>query len=114
MVSGNAIRGTRVGGRPAGCPEHGEPVPRQFVDYWCVNGHHTRPSFSLRADIPETWECRRCGLPAGTDRESPPEPPTSRPFKTHLAYVMERRSPEDGEALLAEALASLRASRGET
>ncbi|GAA4895473.1 RNA polymerase binding protein RbpA [Stackebrandtia albiflava] len=111
MVSGNAIRGTRVGGRPASMPERGEPAPRQFVDYWCANGHQTRPSFAIRAEIPTTWECRRCGLPAGTDPESPPERPTSRPYKTHLAYVMERRSAAEGEALLAEALANLRASR---
>jgi hypothetical protein len=109
---GNAIRGSRVGGRPSSMPEHGEPVARQFVDYWCANGHQTRPSFSLRAEVPQSWDCRRCGLPAGTDRENPPEPPTQRPFKSHIAYVMERRSTADGEALLAEALANLRASRG--
>ncbi|WP_415646479.1 RNA polymerase-binding protein RbpA [Stackebrandtia soli] len=113
MVSGNAIRGTRVGGGSPSVPERGEPAPRQFVDYWCVNGHQTRPSFSVRAQIPETWECRRCGLPAGTDRDAPPEPPVQRPYKTHVAYVMERRSAEEGEQLLAEALAALRARRGE-
>jgi hypothetical protein len=34
------------------------------------------------------------------------------PYKTHLAYVKERRSAEDGEAILDEALAALRARRG--
>ena len=34
------------------------------------------------------------------------------PYKTHLAYVKERRSVEDGEAILDEALAALRARRG--
>jgi len=33
------------------------------------------------------------------------------PYKTHLAYVRERRNVEDGEAILAEALAKLRASK---
>lgn len=112
MVSGHAIRGSRVGGKPASMPEQGIPAQRQFVDYWCANGHQTRPSFSIRAEVPQLWECRQCGLPAGTDAEAPPEPPSQRPFKTHVAYVMERRSAEDGEALLAEALANLRASRG--
>jgi hypothetical protein len=30
------------------------------------------------------------------------------PYKTHLAYVKERRSDADGEAILAEALGRLR------
>jgi hypothetical protein len=33
--------------------------------------------------------------------------------QTHLAYVKERRSEADGDALLEEALARLRARRGE-
>lgn len=35
-------------------------------------------------------------------------PPRTEPYKTHLAYVRERRSDADGEAILAEALAKLR------
>ena len=34
------------------------------------------------------------------------------PYKTHLAYVKERRSEEEAESLLAEALDQLRARRG--
>jgi hypothetical protein len=37
----------------------------------------------------------------------------SEPYKTHLAYVKERRTHEEGEAILEEALAALRARRGE-
>jgi len=33
------------------------------------------------------------------------------PYKTHLAYVKERRSDEDGAALLEEALQKLKARR---
>jgi hypothetical protein len=33
------------------------------------------------------------------------------PYKTHLAYVKERRSDADGDAILAEALERLRADR---
>ncbi|CAM5734648.1 RNA polymerase-binding protein RbpA [Streptomyces badius] len=59
---------------------------------------------------------RRCRTPgtaraaasAGQDKDSPPDPPRTEPYKTHLAYVRERRSDEDGEAILAEALAKLR------
>jgi RNA polymerase-binding protein len=112
VASGNAIRGSRVGAGPVRWSERGEQAPRQSITYWCANGHATQPSFSADAQIPALWECPRCGLPAGTDQERPPEPPRSEPYKTHLAYVKERRSDADGAALLAEALARLQQRRG--
>ncbi|HET8642449.1 MAG TPA: RNA polymerase-binding protein RbpA [Pseudonocardiaceae bacterium] len=112
MASGNAIRGTRVGAGPMGESERGEAAPRRRVSYWCANGHETRPSFALEAEVPEYWDCPRCGLPAGTECESPPAAPRTEPYKTHLAYVKERRSDTDGAAILEEALARLREQRG--
>jgi hypothetical protein len=47
------------------------------------------------------------------DALNPPAPPRNEPYKTHLAYVKERRSDKDGAQLLDEALASLRARRGQ-
>lgn len=38
----------------------------------------------------------------------PPAAPRNAPYMTHLGYVRQRRSPEDGEMLLNEALAKLR------
>jgi hypothetical protein len=55
------------------------------------------------------WECSGCGLPAGQDRDNPPERVAVVPFKTHLDYVRERRSDAEAEILLAEALARVRA-----
>ena len=108
MVSGNAIRGTRVGAGPVRWTERGDQAPRQSVTYWCANGHETEPSFAAEVAPPALWDCPRCGLPAGQDQAAPPEPPRPEPYKTHLAYVKERRSDADGEALLAEALERLR------
>lgn len=111
MAGGNAIRGTRVGAGPVGESERGEAAPRRSVSYWCVNGHESRPSFALEAEVPETWDCPRCGLPAGKDQQKPPDAPRNEPYKTHLAYVKERRSDADGQAILEEALAKVRARR---
>jgi len=108
MAGGNAIRGSRVGAGPMGEAERGEAAPRQRIAFWCSNNHETHPSFSDEALIPETWDCPRCGFPAGRDKDNPPAPPKVEPYKTHLAYVRERRNAEDGEAILAEALAKLR------
>ena len=91
--------------------ERGESAPRVWVSFWCANRHETRPSFASDAAVPDSWECPRCGYPAGTDESNPPAPPRVEPYKTHLAYVKERRSDADGEAILAEALAKLRAQR---
>jgi RNA polymerase-binding protein len=109
VSSGNAIRGSRVGAGPMGEAERGEAAPRVRVSFFCCNGHETVPSFATDALIPELWDCPRCGLPAGKDRSQPPEPPHAEPYKTHLAYVKERRSAHDGAAILAEALQRLRA-----
>jgi hypothetical protein len=111
MSGGNAIRGTRVGAGPMGESERGETAPRARIPYFCANGHETRPSFAADAEIPEFWDCPRCGLPAGREQSAPPAAPRNEPYKTHLAYVKERRSDEDGAAILEEALARLRASR---
>jgi hypothetical protein len=90
--------------------ERGEAAPRVRVSFWCANRHETLPSFACDAAIPDVWECPRCGYPAGRDSENPPGPPRSEPYKTHLAYVKERRSDADGAAILAEALGRLRGS----
>lgn len=111
MAGGNAIRGTRVGAGPMGESERGETAPRQRISYYCASGHVTTPSFAFEAEIPDSWDCPRCGLPAGPDHESPPTAPRTEPYKTHLAYVKERRSDADGAAILEEALDRLRASR---
>jgi hypothetical protein len=111
MAGGNAIRGTRVGAGPMGESERGESAPRRRVSYWCANGHESRPSFAMDAEEPEVWDCPRCGFPAGRDEQSPPAPPRNEPYKTHLAYVKERRSDADGQAILEEALAKLRRQR---
>ena len=111
MAGGNAIRGTRVGAGPMGEAERGESAPRRRIPFFCENGHETRIAFASDADVPEIWDCPRCGQPAGPNRAAPPEPARAEPYKTHLAYVKERRSDADGEAILAEALARLKESR---
>ncbi|HEY5135408.1 MAG TPA: RNA polymerase-binding protein RbpA [Candidatus Nanopelagicales bacterium] len=108
MASGSAIRGSRVGAGPMGEAERGDAAPRHRVTFYCANDHETRPSFATEASVPETWDCPRCGLPAGRDKDNPPAAPKVEPYKTHLAYVKERRSDADGEAILNEALAKLR------
>jgi hypothetical protein len=111
VAGGSAIRGSRVGAGPMGEAERGEAAPRQIVSYFCANGHHTQPSFAVEAVLPDTWDCPRCGLPANRDEENPPPAPKIEPYKTHLAYVKERRSDVEAEEILEEALQLLRDRR---
>ncbi|TGO04578.1 putative electron transport protein [Serinibacter arcticus] len=103
-----------MGAGPMGEAERGDAAPRVWISYWCAAGHETRPSFAddVGTVAPESWDCPRCGLPAGQDRANPPSAPKNEPFKTHLAYVKERRSPAEGAELLEEALGALRRRRG--
>jgi hypothetical protein len=108
MAGGSAIRGSRVGAGPLGESERGEAAPRRRVKFFCSNGHTINVAFSLDAEIPEQWDCPRCGLPASRDAENMLSAPKNEPYKTHLAYVKERRSDTDGHVILAEALMALR------
>lgn len=91
--------------------ERGEAAPRVHISFFCANGHETRPAFAAEAQIPEEWDCPRCGLPANMDSDNPPPPPKITPYKTHLAYVKERRTDEQAKAILDEALQILRDRR---
>ncbi len=104
MAGGSAIRGSRVGSGPLGESERGEAAPRQRVKYYCSNGHTVSVAFALDADVPDQWDCPRCGLPSSRDAGNLLSAPKNEPYKTHLAYVKERRSDEDGMVILAEAL----------
>lgn len=104
MTSETTVRGRMVGAGPMGEPGRGDAAPCIRVSFWCAKRHETRLRFAADAEIPDTWDCLRCGNPAGQNEHDPPALLRAEPYKTHLAYVKERRSPADGEAILAEAL----------
>ncbi|GAA0210992.1 MULTISPECIES: RNA polymerase-binding protein RbpA [unclassified Aeromicrobium] len=110
-MAAGAIRGSRIGSGPMGEAERGEAAPRKAVTYFCINDHQTLLHFALEAEPPESWDCPRCGMPASADSDNRPTAPKTEPYKTHLAYVKERRSEDEAQVILTEALDSLRARR---
>jgi len=95
--------------------DHGFHAERVAVSYWDALGNETVRYFAANLpeeEIPDVIDCPSSGLPAGRDRDNPPEVAKLEPYKTHLAYVKERRTEEEAEALLDEALQKLRARRG--
>ena len=112
---GSAIRGSRVGSGPMGEIDHGIRAERVTVRYWDALGNVTVRHYSADIpddEIPDIIDSPASGLPAGRDEQNPPAPIKNEPYKTHLAYVQERRSAEDAERILDEALERLRSRRG--
>ena len=91
--------------------ERGEAAPRQAVTDFCSHEHRSVVTFAVDAVVPESWDCPRCGFPAGQDEANPPAPPKVEPYKTHLAYVKERRSDAEAANILDEAIQLLRSRR---
>ena len=111
---GSAIRGSSVGAGPMGEQYRGFKSERVERHYYCINGHTQSPQFAAHVDpaeIPDMIDCPNCGLPAGQDKKNPPEILKHEPYKTHLAYVKERRTSDEAKALLDEALSSIKDRR---
>ncbi|WP_159942036.1 MULTISPECIES: RNA polymerase-binding protein RbpA [unclassified Nocardiopsis] len=108
-----ALRGTRLGATSYENDRNTDLAPRQEVTYDCTRGHRFSVTFATEAEIPVEWECRFCGDRALRRDGSGEEPKTAKPVRTHWDMLLERRSMEDLEEVLAERLALLRARRRE-
>ena len=112
---GSAIRGSRVGAGPMGEQDRGYHADRIAISYWDELGNETVRYFAANLpdeEIPDIIDSPSTGLPAGRARENPPKVAKPEPYKTHLAYVKERRTEEEAAQLLDEALQQLRERRG--
>jgi hypothetical protein len=95
--------------------DRGYHADRIQVSYWDELGNETVRYFAANLpdeEIPETIDSPQSGLPAGRDKANPPLVAKLEPYKTHLAYVKERRTEEEQASLLDEAIQQLRARRG--
>lgn len=112
--NGAAIRGSRVGAGPMGEQDNGYQAARVQKTYYCYNNHNFTLAFAATVEIeeiPVEQDCPNCGVPAGLDKDNPPMVAKHEPYKTHLAYVKERRTEAEAKALLDEAVASVRERR---
>ena len=105
MSSSPSIRGARVGAGPMGEKDRGHQVEKVTISFYCANGHVEAE------DIPQEIDCPSCGFPAGRDKENPPLVAKIEPYKTHLAYVKERRTDAEAKQILDEALQLIRERR---
>ena len=114
MTNSASIRGARVGAGPMGEQDRGHHVDRVARYFYCSNNHESVQYFAATVneeEIPVEVDCPHCGLPAGTDKANPPLVAKIEPYKTHLAYVKERRTDEEAAEILDEALQAIRERR---
>ena len=119
-----AVRGSTLSQHSYESDENVIPVETVAHSYHCPAGHVTTLRFAFDADeIPEVWDCPKCGRTAHEDQTKARQaaddgaglslvsPRTSSAGKTHWDMLLERRTVEELEALLAERLEVLRARR---
>ncbi len=111
-MSDRVLRGTRLGAVSYESDRHTEFAPRLRTAYDCPNGHETAMPFAAEADIPPTWECRVCGATALLRDAVQPEAKKGKPARTHWDMLLERRSTDELEEVLAERLAVLHEHQG--
>lgn len=98
------LRGSRLGAVSYENDRNTDLAPRQAADYDCPKGHHFSVPFAAEAEVPETWECRFCGTIALRVGAGAPEPKKTKPVRTHMDMLRERRTTADLEEVLREAL----------
>ncbi|RNL86835.1 RNA polymerase-binding protein RbpA [Halostreptopolyspora alba] len=108
-----ALRGTRLGATSYENDRNTDLAPRQEVTYDCPGGHRFAITFATEAEIPTNWECRYCGDSALLVDGEVPHDKKAKPARTHWDMLLERRSMEDLEEVLAERLELLRERRRE-
>ena len=106
------IQGVRLAAHPptlAVVRPDTEYEPRQRHLYTCTLGHETTVVFHAVAVPPPVWDCAVCPSVATHETAADGEAaePARRP-KTHLEQLHSRRSEEELEALLSEALSNYR------
>lgn len=106
-----ALRGTRLGATSYENDRNTDLAPRQEVNYDCPKGHHFTVTLAVEAEVPMTWECRYCGATALRVDGEMPKPRKGKPQRTHWDMLLERRTTQDLENVLAERLAVLRDQR---
>jgi len=110
-MSERTLRGSRLGAASYEDDREIAPAPRQIVAYHCPEGHRVELPFAADAEIPSVWECPRCGSEAALVDGDRPEPKRVKPPRTHWDMLLERRTIEELEDLLAERLELLRSGK---
>jgi thioesterase domain-containing protein len=109
MAERSTLRGSRLGAISYEDERGVVLAERQTVRYACPTGHDIEMVFSTEAEVPDVWECSKCGAEALLVDGSNAERKTAKAPRTHWDMLLERRSVAELEQLLEERLSLLRA-----
>ena len=105
-----ALRGSRLVATSGQVDRGAETVARRISDYWCAGDHRTSAAFAANVEPPTEWTCRVCSAPSSLERGTAPLPTRPMAFpRTPYEFLMMRRTVEDGERILADALTAMHA-----
>ena len=110
-MSERVLRGSRLGSTSYEVDRDTDLAPRQPVPYDCPNGHQFDVPFSTDAEAPASWECRVCGATALRHDGTRPDDKKGKTPRTHWDMLLERRTLDELEDVLAERLAELHAKQ---
>ncbi|MGW5049756.1 RNA polymerase-binding protein RbpA [Actinokineospora sp. NPDC004072] len=101
-------------GTPTGAPNrNADPPPRAQARFACPTGHEFTVTFSADAETPADWRCPRHGVEHCPHTHNHPDRQPAEPRRppTHYGKLLERRSQQDLDTLLEQALAGLQHQR---
>ncbi|MDQ1704960.1 MAG: hypothetical protein QOF18_1326 [Frankiaceae bacterium] len=101
------LRGSRLGATSYEIDRNTDLAPRQDVFYDCPRGHEVSVPMATDAELPATWECKVCGGVALLRDGVGFEAKQAKHVRTHWDMLLERRSLDDLEEVLAERMAEL-------
>jgi len=105
------LRGSRLGTTSYEADRNTDLAPRREAIYDCPHGHTFGVPLSSEADVPPTWDCRSCGATAVRRDAGEQEAKKSKHVRTHWDMLLERRSIDELEEVLAERLEELHAQQ---
>lgn len=109
-MADRVLRGSRLGAVSYETDRDHDLAPRRLVQYRTDNGEIFDIPFSDEAEVPGTWPCKN-GMEGKLLEGGAPEEKKGKPPRTHWDMLLERRSEEDLEVLLAERLDLLKQRR---
>jgi hypothetical protein len=107
------LRGYHLGHSTVEVERDTDLAPRMAVRFACPRGHRFTVQIAADAELPAGWSCRHHGVEVcrRIDNASAPAPQT-KPARTHLVMLHERRTTAELDALLTDTLAALNRQGG--
>jgi hypothetical protein len=111
-MADHALRGVGLGSKTFEDEQGIEFAERQVLGFDCPNGHHFEVPFAMEADLPTSWECKKCGKEAVRSDGVVGEEKEVKPQRTHWDMLRERRSLPELEEIFQEQLEKKRGGDG--